>query len=201
MLRARSNQGRPRISMKMMTAILIALVLGVFWWAFQQNARPFWQQSDRLMPSSTEHSAPSDEQSFTNLSILVHVSGAVQQPGVYQLPTDARVVDLVQRAGGFSTDADPAGVNLARLLHDAEHVSIPSIGEQQTQLSATPGLININTADLQTLDTLPRIGPSLATRIIQYRERHGPFRDLAGLLAVSGIGPSVIEDIRDKITF
>ena len=135
--------------------------------------------------------------------LYVHIAGAVVSPGLYVLGSDARVIDAVSAAGGLAADAEPSAINLARPLADGEQLVVPREGEQS---AATPeggsvgGLVNVNTADAATLETLPGVGPALATRIISWREDEGPFTAVDDLLAVSGIGPRVLESLRDLVT-
>ncbi|MGB3413721.1 MAG: ComEA family DNA-binding protein [Microbacteriaceae bacterium] len=193
-----------------MTAVILCLGLLVFWYFFAESSKSFWPADNSSHPSSdslAESPIQGEAEPYfieEELTVLVHVSGAVIRPGVYEVSDGARVIDAVERAGGLGPDAMPEGINLARVLRDAEQIHIPKVGDESLQLgSAGNGvrLININTADKETLDSLPRIGPAMAERIIRYRESNGPFRDLESMLAVSGIGPAMINDLRDKITF
>ncbi len=145
----------------------------------------------------------------TEAPIVVHITGAVPRPGVYALPQGARVQDVISAAGGFLADADKSGINLARQLEDGEQLDIP-FGEGASLVIPTPGieevepsetdLININTASLAELDTLPGIGPTTAQKIIDYRDENGPFRTPEDIINVSGIGPGTYERIKDLIT-
>lgn len=137
------------------------------------------------------------------LDIYVHVLGAVEHPGLYVLDPQSRVVDALAAAGGTSEDADLRAVNLARPLSDGEQLFVPRIGEVTEQspvagLSAD-GVVNINTASQAELETLPRIGPALAQRIIAWREANGRFRSVQDLLAVPGIGEKLFAGIKDRV--
>lgn len=142
----------------------------------------------------------------------VHVAGAVNKPGVYQLNSGARVEDAIQRAEPLA-EADLNALNLARRVVDGEKILVPKEGE----VASTPdgnsteqglaaaqgqqgGKININTASLEELDTLPGIGPSIAQRIIDHRTTHGPFRSREDLQKVSGIGEKRYEQLKDLIS-
>jgi len=139
--------------------------------------------------------------------VYVHVSGAVVAPGLYVLPADARVVDAVAAAGGFAPDADTAAVNLARTIDDGEQLHVARIGESGAPATGpaasaeTPGdgLVDLNTADVQELETLPRIGPAMAERIIAWRDENGGFTSVEDLLAVPGIGDKMLESLRDLV--
>ncbi|MFH8249966.1 helix-hairpin-helix domain-containing protein [Microbacterium sp. B2969] len=136
-------------------------------------------------------------------SLYVHVSGAVADPGLYVLDEGARVVDAIGAAGGFAPDADHDAVNLARPLSDGEQLVVPVMGESAPVGDASPagdGRINLNTADTAALDTLPRVGPAMAQRIIDWREANGRFTSVEDLLAVPGIGDKMLEALRDLVT-
>ncbi len=144
-------------------------------------------------------------ESVAPASVYVHVSGEVRVPGLYRLDQDARVVDAVAAAGGFSEKASRDGVNLARPVSDGEQLLIPAEGEEGTDAGApaTPegdGRVNLNTADLAALDTLPRIGPSIAQRILDWREENGRFTSVDDLMAVPGIGEKMLASLRDLVT-
>ncbi|HSL28225.1 MAG TPA: helix-hairpin-helix domain-containing protein [Anaerolineales bacterium] len=144
----------------------------------------------------------------TERPLIVHITGAVPRPGVYALPKNARVQDAIAAAGGFLADAEKSQINLAALLEDGEKLEVPFL-EGALPVVGTPGptvvaitteLININTASAEELETLPGIGPSLAQRIIEYREQNGPFPTVEDLDNVSGIGLGLIERFRDQVT-
>lgn len=135
--------------------------------------------------------------------LYVHVLGAVESPGLYVLTSDARLVDAVGAAGGTRDDADLAAVNLARILTDGEQVVVPVIGAAgsapEGAATADDGLVDLNTADQAALETLPRIGPALAQRILDWREENGRFRSVDDLLGVPGIGEKLLAGIRDAV--
>lgn len=138
----------------------------------------------------------------TPAPLYVHVSGAVAAPGLYVLETGARVVDAVAAAGGFAPDADQASVNLARPVTDGEQLHVPRVGEASAVATAgerPAGLIDLNAADTATLETLPRVGPALAQRIVEWRDANGRFTAIEDLLAVPGIGDKMLESLRDLV--
>lgn len=130
--------------------------------------------------------------------IFVDIQGAIEKPGVYQLPAGSRINDLLIKAGGLSGEADRDWVaktlNLAEKLVDGAKIYIPKIGERVAR--AKTGKININTASKSELETFPGIGPVYAQRIIENR----PYQKIEDLLNVPGIGPKTLEKIKDKIT-
>ncbi len=149
--------------------------------------------------------------------IVVYANGQVAQPGLYELPADARVVDLIEMAGGFTAQAQQDVVNLALPLSDGMQIRVPAAGESGNMpppvvsganLAESPGggmvaaaaLVNINLADERELQVLPGVGPAMAQRIIEYRETNGPFASIEEITNVSGIGPTRLEQLRDLIT-
>ncbi len=141
--------------------------------------------------------------------VYVYVCGSVVTPGVYELEQGSRVCDALEAAGGFSEGADENRINLAAGVRDGEMIFFPMVGEEIPDATAgcaygmegseEGGLININTADVTLLCTLPGIGESKAKAIIRYREEHGAFRDITEIRNVSGIGENLYRDIADLI--
>ncbi|MET0734316.1 MAG: ComEA family DNA-binding protein [Microbacterium sp.] len=133
--------------------------------------------------------------------VYVHVSGAVASPGLYILDEGTRVVDAIAAAGGFVVGAAEEAVNLARPLGDGEQLHVPALGEAAAPVAASgDGRVNLNTADAGALDTLPRIGPAMAQRILDWRDANGRFTSVEDLLAVPGIGDKMLEALRDLVT-
>lgn len=134
--------------------------------------------------------------------IFVHILGAVKQPGLYQLREGDRAVDAVAAAGGFAVAADQAQLNLARFLVDGEQIYVPAVGEMPATAPRTTagGKVNINTADEPTLETLPRVGPAMAQRIIDWRTANGNFTTIDDLKSVTGIGDKTFEGLKDLVT-
>lgn len=153
--------------------------------------------------------------------IFVHVLGAVRRSGLFELREGARVMDAVAAAGGLTETADPAGVNLARPVTDGEQLYLPALGEAQP--GAPPGLpaggaggggasggaaggavagvkVNLNMAAAPELESLPRIGPAMAQRIIDYREANGRFTSVEELRNVTGIGEKTFDGLKDLVT-
>ncbi|HHV71000.1 MAG TPA: ComEA family DNA-binding protein [Clostridia bacterium] len=164
---------------------------------------------DILLKTSSEEIYP-EENRKENL-IKVHVIGAVNRSGVYELPEGSRVIDAVQAAGGLSEDADLNATNLAAPLSDGQQVRVYNLSEQSNlsnsaikinngETTIASGKININTANKQQLENLTGIGPALAERIIKYRETNGYFRSIEELKNVSGIGEKRFEQLKDEIT-
>ncbi|MCX7919894.1 MAG: helix-hairpin-helix domain-containing protein [bacterium] len=173
--------------------------------------------------STLAGSAPN---AYSGQTVIVHITGAVNNPGIYHLPFGSRLYDAITTAGDTTKQADINQLNLAEFIQDGEKIVVPFIGQagesksdltqtQQWQVYAPPaggalalpssksrqsGKINVNTASQSELETLPGIGPKLAQRIIQYRQEHGAFQRVEDLILVSGIGPKKMEQIKDSIT-
>ncbi|MHB8512150.1 MAG: helix-hairpin-helix domain-containing protein [Actinomycetota bacterium] len=211
---------RPRELAALAILVLVIVSAGVF--AFIR-ALPHAQAvpsapTDISIASASLTAAPSVDPSIApSGKIFVQVAGAVLHPGVYQFDAGARVIDALQAAGGPTKNGDPNSINLARVLVDGERIYVPRIGEQPSlepqapptdssssgskKGKAGPGTkVNINTASVNELETLPGIGPSLAQRIVDYRTQHGPFQTIDDLKKVHGIGPKKFDSLKDYIT-
>lgn len=154
--------------------------------------------------------------------LVVHVVGAVKKPGMIELEGQARVSEAIDRAGGATSDADLSGLNLAGLLQDGVQIRVPKKGDvaavaapeeaisaeivpakstpksSSSSSSAKPAAksISLNTASASELDRLPGVGPATAAKILEYRKAHGGFASIDELLAVKGIGPKKLADMR-----
>jgi competence protein ComEA len=144
-------------------------------------------------------------------TITVHVVGEVRRPGVYRLAGGSRATDAVAAAGGLLGDADQAAVNLARVVADGEQIAVPREGQAVHGAGGTGGgagavsgvaggKVDLNTASVEQLDTLPGVGPSTAQKIVADRTANGPFRTVDDLLRVPGIGPAKLEALKDLVT-
>lgn len=156
--------------------------------------------------------------------LRVFVNGAVASPAVYELAPDGIVQQAIEQAGGFTEEADTAVVNLALPLQDGMQIYVPTVDETaeqpqavinspavrtagieldvagETAVATDSEIVNINTADVAQLDTLPGIGPSTAEKIVEYRDSNGPFATIDEIMSVSGIGPAKFEQIESFIT-
>ena len=136
--------------------------------------------------------------------VVVDVAGAVRDPGVYRLPSGARVVDAVKRAGGQDGRALLEGINLAARLADGQQIVVPQ-RVPGTSAAATAGAasedgpISLGSATEEQLDTIEGIGPVTAGDIVQFRDQHGGLSSVDQLDQISGIGPATMEALRDRL--
>lgn len=192
---------RPRLKLGVGAAVTLGLVVlsaAVGWGVLQGRAAPV----DSIALDGGSESSAVDVDSGAGL--YVHVLGEVAEPGLYILDPDARVVDALAAAGGTLDTADLQAVNLARQLSDGEQIIVPVEGKEPAPGEAgggasADGRIDLNSADQAALETLPRIGPALAQRIIEWRDENGRFRSVDDLLAVSGVGEKLLAGVRDKV--
>jgi competence protein ComEA len=218
------------------SAVAILAVLGVFFLS-QWGARVLKKPAEVRFVSDTQASGASaspaiaplmsgsstvtGEPNASSAKVVVHVVGAVKQPGLYEFDANARVHDAIKRAGGAFSNADLDALNLAAKLTDGTRLEVPKkgqalasetpatpyrgSGEAANSYSAKPkskgsaaaaGPVNINTASLAELDRLPGVGPSTAQKILDYRQAHGGFTSVEELLKVKGIGPKKLASMR-----
>jgi competence protein ComEA len=140
--------------------------------------------------------------------VYVHVAGAVRRPGLYRVPASSRVAGALHRAGGPSRRADMTAVNLAAKVEDGQQIVVPKVGAAPPAAGATPGSgvgapsgarLSLATATVEQLDALDGIGPTLAQRIIEYRESHGGFRSVEELREVDGIGEKRFAALKEAV--
>lgn len=192
---------RPRLRLGIGAAVTLGLVVlsaAVGWGILRGQAAP----TDAIsLKGGSATSAPVAETG----GLYVHVLGQVAHPGLYILDADARLVDALAAAGGTLDDADLQAVNLARALTDGEQIIVPAKnaapapGEAGASAIGPDGRVNLNTATQEDLETLPRIGPALAQRILDWRKKNGRFRAVQDLLAVPGIGDKLLAGVKDKV--
>ncbi|RDZ15452.1 competence protein ComE [Priestia megaterium] len=197
----------------------ICLAVGLAFYIYRtggEKPESSLQTSDMIKAesSATKKEGESSDQVISSQDspfVMVDIKGAVQKPGVYQLPKDARVKDALAQAGGATKEADLRQLNLASKLQDEMAVYIPAAGEEippsspvssisSSGTSNDQPLVNINTANTDELQTLNGIGPSKASAIVSYREENGLFQTVEDLGQVSGIGEKSLEKIKAQIT-
>ena len=181
---------------KAKTAVVGMFLFGLFLLAFGVGTFALKDsgEDDAIKIISVEQGDPLNK-------IIVHVDGAVNKPGVYELTIDSRVNDLVAAAGGLTEDANTQAINLAAKLSDGQKAHIASINDPVSIKnpdtgSGVTGLINVNTASEAQLDTLPGVGPVTAGKIIASR----PYSSVEELLSKKAVGRATFDKIKDLVT-
>jgi len=133
--------------------------------------------------------------------LVVHVVGAVREPGLYRIAEGSRVADAVAKAGGSTPKADLSLINLAAPLADGLQIVVPRRAAPGTAAgaAAATGPVHLNTATVEQLDALPGVGPVTAQKIVGHRERNGAFTSVDDLDAIPGIGPARLEQLRELV--
>lgn len=201
---------------KSKTIIIVVVIMALVFIAYSQknlkNESDFKSLNDL---SLKESSIASKSNNKKETKVIVHLSGAVKNPGVYKLTENDRLIDLIKAAGGLTTKADLDQINLAEKLFDGQKLKIPSllklkktsnlkaknkvINQNYSSKNTDSKYLNINRASQAELESLSGIGPAKAATIIKYRSDNGPFAQKKDLLKISGIGPKTLANIEDEI--
>lgn len=205
-----AQEGTTRYRGYVVFCSVVALIVGGVIGYFTPRPGASRYSMPRPIVVSTPFPTPTPFPTATPAPIRVYVSGAVRRPDVYELPPGSIIRDVLAAAGGATSDADLDCINLALEVQDQQQVYVPRRGEASPPApgasggAATGGAVgakvNINTATVAELETLPRIGPTTAQRIVDYREANGPFETIEDIQNVPGIGPTTFEGIKDLIT-
>jgi len=207
------NPGRGGLLALAVVGVLVALVAGGRVLSSRPQRIPVAavEASAAALPSPTATAASSaaPTSSASGDGLVVDVAGKVRHPGVYRLPSGARVQDAVTAAGGILPGVDPASVNLARRLADGEQLLIGLPGAAGGPAAgagsdggpvSSAGPLDLNTATVAQLDALPGVGPVLAQRIVDWRTQHGRFGSVGDLSKVTGIGDAKLADLKPLVT-
>lgn len=198
-------------------ALLLSLFLGLTvyfaWRAMNANAAPPAMLQQNYSGASITSTASDEGSTTTSTSMIqVYILGAVKNPGVYSLPANARIYQLVQAAGGLLPNANMVALNMAARLSDGEEVYVLTVGEQAppgtsypaasgngTPGAITPGqLVNINTATETEMRQVLHVSAATAQKIIAYRTQHGPYTSVEQLLQV--VSQAIYQHIKDMVT-
>ncbi|BCL13394.1 hypothetical protein GCM10017556_11330 [Micromonospora sagamiensis] len=201
-----------RRGVRALAVVAALVVLGAGFWAWR--SRP--QVDPVAVPSASAAppvgAAPEPSSGSGGIELVVAVAGRVRRPGLVRLPAGARVADAIEAAGGAHPGVDVALLNPARKVTDGELIVVgvtPPPGAGPPTAGAAPGAagpavpgakVNLNTATVAQLDTLPGVGPVLAQRIVDHRDRQGGFRSVGDLRQVEGIGDARYEQLKDLVT-
>ncbi len=198
--------------------IAVIVAIGMIYFIYNNNQVKNDDVEKDILVSNT---STKEEEKNEQEQIVVHVTGSVKSPGIVKLKDGSRIEDAIEAAGGLTENADISKVNLAYVLEDGIKIKIPSsseedigdgdvlidgsgenvVEEDDSQSTNQNGKgININKADETELQTLPGIGASLASRIVEYRKQNGKFANIEDIKNVSGIGDSKFSNIKDLIT-
>ena len=175
--------------------VILIILLGIYYLINKDNSEVY--ENIYLSENVIEMESESEEIS----TIKIHVVGEVVNPGMYEIEEGARIDDLIKKAGGGTQNIDFEKINLAYELSDGEKIYIPSIFDEENEYTLTSGeekttgKVNVNKASVEELQTINGIGPSLASRIIEYRKENGKFSSVEELKNVSGIGDKKYESI------
>ncbi|WP_052427401.1 helix-hairpin-helix domain-containing protein [Neobacillus niacini] len=198
---------------KIYVIITAIIAFGAIFYFFEESKSSISNVENMVPPEITDvkDTQPQQNQIQATESIIVDVKGQVKMPGVYSSSQGERVIDVIQRAGGLTENADESKVNFAEHVQDAMVIYIPAMGEEgniPAGITGNPsdtggakqGKMNLNKADESELQRLSGIGPSKAAAIIEYRETNGPFKSIEDLKNISGIGDKTFEKLKDLIS-
>ena len=207
------NQNKIQRNIIITIAIVAIVIIGYYVYGRDSNSDEIITDEEILVKEAQEEKVED--------KIKVHIMGAVQNEGIITLDENARVSDAVEAAGGLKEDADLNKINLAYILEDGMKIKIPSISDKEetdeneekeiendeiiqvipeSSTKSTTSKININKAGQTELEMLPGIGPTIALKIVNYRNENGKFASIDGLKEVSGIGESKFEKIKDLVS-
>lgn len=202
------DPGRRGVRVLAVVTAVVALAAAGWAWRSRPQTEPVAAET-AIEASGTPTTDPAGGPGAGDAELVVAVAGRVRQPGLVRLPAGARVADALAGAGGALPGVDVSLLNLARKVTDGELILVgvsapPGQPGAGAPIAGVPGAgdgkINLNTADVGQLDTLPGVGPVLAQRIIDHREQHGPFRSVSDLRRVSGIGEARYQELKDLVT-
>lgn len=206
------------ISKRKMTkiAVAVAFVAAGIYFFWQQGEDPAGTEDIfSISEKEAEIEQSENETAAEPVIIKVDVKGAVKSPGIFTAQAGDRVIDLISAAGSFTDKADKNKVNFAQIVEDQMVIYVPEIGEEVTgnfeniqvgssgdaaAKGTSGGLVNLNTATQEDLETLTGIGPSKANAILEYRDTVGKFKEIDELKKVTGIGDKTFERLRDSIS-
>ena len=203
---------------KIVIAIAGIVVIGIMYFIYNKNQV---KEDINIENEILVNNVITNENNTNDDIVIIHITGSVKNPGIVKLKEGSRIEDAIESAGGLTENADITKVNLAYVVEDGTKIKIPSASEEDIgdediidsksgdniiiEENAVPSnnstqTININKATEKEFETLPGIGPSLASKIIEYRNQNGKFESIEDIKNVNGIGDNKYEKIKDLIT-
>lgn len=186
---------------------LFIIVITILGYIYSNNTNSNPDKNEDVFVENNVQQTNNKDKIKESGNITVYINGDVKNPGVYELPSSSRIGDLVKASGGFNKDADIYSLNLAKKLKDEDYILVnnKNNADNKVNLNAVKGnstdndKININTASIEQLDSIPGIGKITAQKIIDYREKNGGFNNIEDLKNIDRIGDKTIEKIKDNI--
>ena len=199
-------------------AIAAIVAIGIMYFIYNKNQV---KEDINIENEILVNSVITNENNTNDEIVIIHITGSVKNPGIVKLKEESRIEDAIEAAGGLTENADITKVNLAYIVEDGTKIKIPSASEEDigdediidsksgdniiieentVSSNNSTQTININKATEKEFETLPGIGPSLASKIIEYRNQNGKFGSIDDIKNVNGIGDSKYEKIKDLIT-
>lgn len=194
--------------------VMIVITVGILYYIYNKNKDYTEISNEEILVQENKSEEMSEKETKEILNeIVVHIAGEVNIPGIVRLKEGERIEDAIKAAGGLTENADISDINLAYVLEDEIKINIPNINDENKEViiedmidnvteseGSSDDKVNINKASQTELETLRGIGPSLATKIIEYRNENGKFNNIEEIKNVSGIGETKYEGIKDSIS-
>lgn len=183
---------------------LLIIITAILFFVFSEKS-----EGDIIIPTENEDLISENENNVledTGVDCYIDIEGEVKNPGVYKVSQGTRVFQVIEKAGGLTGKADTNSINQAEVVEDGQKIIIESknknnllSGNVESNNSGSNGLININNASSTELEEIPGVGPSKASKIIEYRESQGGFKNKEEIKKIDGIGDKTFEKMKDKI--
>ena len=209
---------------KIIVFIIILITLSfIIYKIFIKKENLIEEINTNILENTEENDISNKEKNNANEKIIVYITGEISNPGLYELEENSRIADCIEKAGGTKEKADITNINLATILEDGEKIYIPAKDEENAQektnnkseeknnnnitsktviennVNKKNTKVNINTATQTELESLPGIGSSIATKIIEYRKENGKFKNIEEIKKINGIGENKYKKIRELI--
>ena len=203
---------------KIIMVIFIITLIGIGYYIYnnlEYNNNQIGKDENKTLISNNEQNNTNIIDDKVSNKIIVHITGEIKNPGIVELEEGERIFNVIEKAGGTTKDADTSKINLAQIVEDGMKINIPNKNDkteanENINIDTTSNsinikkenenkIVNINTATQTELETLPGIGPSIASKIINYRKEKGKFTKIEDIKNVNGIGDAKFEKIKSLI--